>query len=420
MMIFAYDKLGIIVTDRVPIGSSVTGDYYKTFLAKKLRPEIRKKRPGMLQNGVSILHDNARPHIGAPVVALLEKYGWERLKHPPYSPDLSPPDFDLFPKLKEPLRGIRFPNLDILNEEVSRRIRELNKDGVLCGIQALPKRWQSCIDKQGDYIEVEVRSAIVALMADQSYFTKKMAKKLEFMEDDWEKCSNLIVLLKPLELATSVLCADKKATISIVRPIISSLLSNKFKINTSDNELTVKFKSIVSNELSERFGFGIHNDNILIGKPKVSVFACLLDPRHKNLNHETSENVKEHIRHTVKSLIQSYEETSYENDHGQINKNTTAMDILLGEADISYNEFEQYISEIQINHNLDPCMWWKEHETIYPTIAKVAKNILCIPASSASSERVFSTAGNIVTSKRNRLNAKNVSTLVFLKQNNNI
>ncbi|VVC33476.1 Ribonuclease H-like domain [Cinara cedri] len=92
-------------------------------------PEIRKKRPGMLQNGVSILHDNARPHIGAPVVALLEKYGWERLKHPPYSPDLSPPDFDLFPKLKEPLRGIRFPNLDILNEEVSRRIRELNKDG---------------------------------------------------------------------------------------------------------------------------------------------------------------------------------------------------------------------------------------------------------------------------------------------------
>lgn len=134
------------------------------------------------------------------------------------------------------------------------------------------------------------------------------------------------------------------------------------------------------------------------------------------MNHETSENVKEHIRHTVKSLIQSYEET-YENDHGQINKNTTAMDILLGEADISYNEFEQYIYEIQINHNLDPCTWWKEHETIYPTIAKVAKNILCIPASSASSERVFSTAGNIVTSKRNRSNAK---MFPLLKQNSNI
>jgi len=64
-----------------------------------------------------------------------------------------------------------------------------------------------------------------------------------------------------------------------------------------------------------------------VGTPKVSVFACLLDPRHKNVNHETSENVKEHIRHTVKSLVQNYEKT-YEKDQGQITKNTTAMDIL--------------------------------------------------------------------------------------------
>lgn len=75
MMIFANDKLGIIVTDRVPIDSSLTGEYYKTFLAKKLWPEICKKRPGMFQHGVFILHVNARPHILGSVVALLEKYG---------------------------------------------------------------------------------------------------------------------------------------------------------------------------------------------------------------------------------------------------------------------------------------------------------------------------------------------------------
>lgn len=60
----------------------------------------------------------------------------------------------LFPKLKEPnLRAFRFPDLNILNENESRRIRELNKEDVLCGIQALPKRWKSCIDNRGDYIE---------------------------------------------------------------------------------------------------------------------------------------------------------------------------------------------------------------------------------------------------------------------------
>lgn len=153
MMIFAYDKRGVIATDRVPKGTSVTGAYYKNFLQNVLRPKIRKLRPGMLQSGVLILHDNARPHISAPIIELLEKYDWEQLRHPVYSPDLSPPDFDLFPKLKEPLRGVRFPTLEELRREVTRQIRMLNKNGTLNGIQALPRRWQACIDKGGDYIE---------------------------------------------------------------------------------------------------------------------------------------------------------------------------------------------------------------------------------------------------------------------------
>ncbi|EFN76542.1 Histone-lysine N-methyltransferase SETMAR, partial [Harpegnathos saltator] len=60
------------------------------FLQNVLRPKIRKLRPEMLQSGVLILHDNARPHIGAPVIELLEKKGWERFRHPAYSPDLNP------------------------------------------------------------------------------------------------------------------------------------------------------------------------------------------------------------------------------------------------------------------------------------------------------------------------------------------
>lgn len=123
MMIFADDKLRIIATDRVPIGSSATGEYYKTFSAKNVRPEICKKRPRMLKHGVSTLHDNAWPPNGTPVGALLKKYECKPLKHPPYSPGSSSPDFDLFSKLKNSLRGIRFPDLNILLE-VSRRIHE--------------------------------------------------------------------------------------------------------------------------------------------------------------------------------------------------------------------------------------------------------------------------------------------------------
>ncbi|PNF41575.1 hypothetical protein B7P43_G12101 [Cryptotermes secundus] len=55
-----------------------------------------------------ILQDSARPHAAQTVADLFDRWGWEMLYHPPYSPDLSPCDFDLIPEMKEPLRGIRF------------------------------------------------------------------------------------------------------------------------------------------------------------------------------------------------------------------------------------------------------------------------------------------------------------------------
>ena len=43
----------------------------------------------------------------------------KELLHPPYSPDLSPPDFDLFPKLKKTLRGKRFATIEEASAEVT-------------------------------------------------------------------------------------------------------------------------------------------------------------------------------------------------------------------------------------------------------------------------------------------------------------
>lgn len=152
MMIFAYDNQGIIMTDRVPCGKSVTAVYYRDFL-QNLRRKMHKNRPQLLNARPLILHDNARPHIGHVVTEKLREYGWEKLPHPPYSPDMSPPDYDLFTKLKQPMRGHRFRSLEELSAAVTRAIRQMNKDGILDGIVRLPTRWDSVIEKQGDYIE---------------------------------------------------------------------------------------------------------------------------------------------------------------------------------------------------------------------------------------------------------------------------
>jgi histone-lysine N-methyltransferase SETMAR len=83
----------------------------------------------------------------------LEKYGWQVLPHPPYSPDISPSDFDLFPKLKKSLRGKRFRSIKEVSNEVTRVIRCINNEGVLTAIQELPKSWTAVIKHNGDYIE---------------------------------------------------------------------------------------------------------------------------------------------------------------------------------------------------------------------------------------------------------------------------
>jgi len=70
-----------------------------------------------------------------------------------HSPDMSPPDFDLFPKLKKPHRGKRFRSTEEVSNEVTRVIRRINTEGVLKGIQDLPKRWTAVIKHNGDYIE---------------------------------------------------------------------------------------------------------------------------------------------------------------------------------------------------------------------------------------------------------------------------
>ena len=69
-----------------------------------------------MSRGVCLLHDNARPHSAHVTTALLEKFKWDILDHPPYSPDLAPSDFHLFLHLKKHLAGKKFDDHDEVQE----------------------------------------------------------------------------------------------------------------------------------------------------------------------------------------------------------------------------------------------------------------------------------------------------------------
>jgi hypothetical protein len=62
----------------------------------------------------------------------------------------------------------------------------------------------------------------------------------------------------------------------------------------------------------------------------------------------------------------------------------------------------------------DPLEWWRLKQTQFPLLSKLAVKYLAIPATSAPSERVFSTAGLTIASERAKLDPKGAGDLVFL------
>ena len=76
------------------------------YVLRRLREAIRKKRPILwLSNSWMLDHDNAPEHTSSLVSDFLEKHGTVTVPHSPYSPDLTPADYFLFPKLKMRLKG---------------------------------------------------------------------------------------------------------------------------------------------------------------------------------------------------------------------------------------------------------------------------------------------------------------------------
>ena len=115
---------------------------------------MRRKRPEAWTNNAWMPHhDNAPAHASLLVCEFLMKTEMTVVPHLPYSPDLVPADFFLFPRLKSSLKDHRFQTVEEIEENSIRDLRAVPQNTFQDTFQNWKKHWERCIMSGGEYFE---------------------------------------------------------------------------------------------------------------------------------------------------------------------------------------------------------------------------------------------------------------------------
>jgi len=254
---------------------------------------------------------------------------------------------------------------------------------------------------------------------------------------DIDLLTSIESFLSPLEDLTDTLSGESHVTISIVKPLLEHLCTDLLLTTDEDTELTKQMKQRCKTKILQQYES--------LDVKKLLDIATFLDPRFKHCNdsEENKKEIEEAVKIEMLKIIGSID-CDYANNKADIQDNEktdgptpkkSKLGKFLGKkyglgktqsagASTSMSPLEKASSEMtmylqypQLDIAECPLDWWKKEAVYLPMLSTLAKKFLCICATSVSSERAFSSGGNIVTSKRNYLKPHVVDQLVFLAKN---
>jgi histone-lysine N-methyltransferase SETMAR len=151
MVLAFFNAKGLIYTNYVPKGATVNANYIVKALGIFLKV-LRKKRPVMAAGEWFLHWDNAPVHTAATVTDWLAARRVKLIEHPPYSPDLAPADFFLFPKVKKELAGLTLTRESFKNDWEG-AVRTLSAADFAEAFRQWFRRCEKCVDIGGGYDE---------------------------------------------------------------------------------------------------------------------------------------------------------------------------------------------------------------------------------------------------------------------------
>ena len=93
------------------------------------------------------------PLISVRLLSFLASEKVKFLNHPPYSSDLNPCDFFLFPRLKKMLSGNNYTSRSSLDSAIYQCLQQISKEDYLSAFRDWIKRFQKCVSVKGEHFE---------------------------------------------------------------------------------------------------------------------------------------------------------------------------------------------------------------------------------------------------------------------------
>jgi len=154
---------------------------------------------------------------------------------------------------------------------------------------------------------------------------------------------------------------------------------------------------------------------MLTAERKAIVKSHLKYENERRLRQGTEVTVVEEEQQTrptspKRSKLEKFFGSCFQNTPGEVSASEAA------ETELQRYELEEPLSLKSKN----PLLWWKERKINYNFLSARAKWFLCVTATSVPSERLFSSAGNLLSERRSRLTPENVEKLLFLYENNKL
>ena len=148
-----FDSTGMIYMHWVPTGQTVNKEY-KAEVLREFKKRYRRKKPALFKSAQWHFHRDNAPALNSTLLTdYLTKTGIKTVPQYPYSPEVAPCDFWLFPKLKENLRGCRYGTIEEIKAAVTKVIDMLTQEDFHGAFEKLLERYNKCIAAGVDYFE---------------------------------------------------------------------------------------------------------------------------------------------------------------------------------------------------------------------------------------------------------------------------